>query len=58
VLKKILLYDGSSHGRSYTLDVKGPLIKDLTLFAVSPDGLRLAILNDDYVEVLRLPPLQ
>lgn len=58
VLKKILLYDGPSHGRSYTLDVKGPPIRDLTLFAVSPDGLQLAILNDDSVEVLRLPPLE
>jgi hypothetical protein len=57
VLKKIFLYD-SSHQKSYTIDLKGPTIKNLTLLAVSPDGLQLAILNDNSVEVIQLPPLQ
>lgn len=55
-LKEILVYDSPSQERSYTLDLKGPTIKDLALLAVSPDGLRLAILNGDSVEVLQLPP--
>jgi hypothetical protein len=58
VLKEILLYDAPFYTRSYVLELKGPKIKDLTLLAVSPDGLRLAVLNDDSVEVLQLPPLQ
>jgi len=58
VLRQVLLYDAPFRGRSYILDVKGPPIKDQTLFALSPDGLQLAILNDESVEVLKLPPLQ
>jgi hypothetical protein len=58
VLRQVLLYDAPFRGRSYTLDVKGSPIKDQTLFALSPDGLQLAILNDESVEVLKLPPLQ
>jgi hypothetical protein len=58
VLKKILVYDAPFHARSYTLDYKGPPIKDPTHFALSPDGSQIAILNDESVEVLRLPPLQ
>jgi hypothetical protein len=57
VLKRILLYDGPPHRRSYTLDVKGPQIKGMTQFAVSPDGSRLAILNNQSIEVLQLPPV-
>jgi hypothetical protein len=57
VLKKIFLYD-SSHQKSYTVELQGPTIKNLTLFAVSPDGLQLAILNDNSVEVIQLPPLR
>jgi hypothetical protein len=56
-LKKIFLYD-SSHQKSYTVDIQGPAIKNLTLLAVSPDGLQLAILNDNSVEVIQLPPLR
>ena len=58
LLKNIFLYDRPSYKRSYTLNVKGPPIKNLTLFAISPDGLQLAILNDNSVEVFQLPALQ
>jgi hypothetical protein len=57
VFKRILLYDAPFHSLSYTLEIKGPDIKDLTKLAISPDGLKLAILNDDSVEVVQLPPL-
>ena len=56
LLKKILVYDAPFHARSYTLDYKGPPIKDPTHFALSPDGLQLAILDGESVEVLHLPP--
>jgi|HubBroStandDraft_6_1064221.scaffolds.fasta_scaffold87814_2 hypothetical protein len=58
VLKKILLYDAPFHGLSYVLDFQGPVIKEASLLALSPDGLQLAILNDESVEVVRLPALQ
>jgi hypothetical protein len=57
VLKQILLYDFPFREPSYTLDLN-PNIKELhTLFALSPDGQRLAILNDQFVEVFQLPPI-
>ena len=57
VLRKVFVHDGQSEGWSYELEVKGAAIKNLTLFAISPDG-QLAVLNDDSVEVFPLPPSQ
>jgi hypothetical protein len=57
VLKNIVLYDAPFNAPSFTLHRKGPVIRDLTLFAPSPDGLQLAILNGNFIEVLRLPPI-
>lgn len=57
VLRQIVVYDISSQIKTQALDVKGPRIQDQMQFAISPDGLRIAILNADYLEVLRLPPL-
>jgi hypothetical protein len=37
--------------------VNGPPIRGLASMAVSPDGLRLAILADRWVDLLPLPPL-
>lgn len=45
VLEKLLVYDAPFRGPSYVLDLKGPVMKDLTTLAISPDGSRLAILN-------------
>jgi hypothetical protein len=57
VLKQILLYDFPFRELSYTLDLK-PNIRELdTLFALSPDGQQLAILNDQSLAVFQLPPL-
>src|SRR5580704_1088280 len=55
VLEKILLYDAPFHGLAYALDIEGPKIKELTQLAISPDGLTLAVLNDEFVEVFQLP---
>jgi hypothetical protein len=38
------------------LKVKGPKIEEEMLFAISPHGAKLAILNDKHVELLELPP--
>jgi hypothetical protein len=57
ILNQVFVYDiGSDSIRSLPLGVKGPKIEDDMLFAISPDGLRLAILNNRHVEVLALPP--
>jgi hypothetical protein len=58
VLKQILAYDLTPGGRHYVLDVKGPRIKGEMKFALSPDGTRLAVLNNETVEVFDLPPVQ
>ena len=57
VLKTLLVYDLSSN-QHYVLDVKGPKIKGEMKFALSPDGSRLAVLNNETVEVFDLPPVQ
>jgi hypothetical protein len=57
ILRRILIHDGSLAGWSYSLDVKGPTIMGLAQFAISPDGRRLAVMNDGSVEMLELPPL-
>ncbi len=56
LLQTILLYDAPFHALSFVLNVEGPRIKGLTQFAISPDGSKLAILNDEAIEVLPLPP--
>jgi hypothetical protein len=58
LLQRIFLYDVPFDRTSFVLDVEGPAVKGLTQFAVSPDGTRLAILNDEALEVLQLPPLK
>jgi hypothetical protein len=55
-LKQLVVYDLSLHGRSHTLDVEGPRVKGTAQFALSPDGMRFAILNDSAVELLPLAP--
>jgi len=54
-LSKILVYDPPFHGLSRVLDVKGAKIKDLTLLALSPDGYKLAVLNDESIYLFDLP---
>lgn len=58
VLEKILLYDAPFKGLSHEIAVQGPKIKERTQIAVSPDGSHLAILNDEFLEIIQLPPLQ
>lgn len=55
VLKQILVYDAPFERRSYTLELKSNIKENNTLFALSPDGSRLAILNNEIVEVVKLP---
>lgn len=54
-LKRIAVYDVKPQVSSYILDVRGPKIKDEMYFAVSPDGSRIAVLNNGFVEVFSLP---
>lgn len=58
LLKQILLYDTASRSWSHTLDIRGPNIKDKMDFALSPDGSRLAVLNNEILYLFALPPLQ
>jgi hypothetical protein len=55
VLKQIFVYDIGSQIRSKAFDVKGPKIQNDMQFAISPDGTRIAILNDECVETFALP---
>jgi hypothetical protein len=57
VLKTILVYDVSLHAKSHTLEVKGQKIKDEMQFAMSPDGSKLAVLSNEFVQVFQLPDL-
>lgn len=56
LLQKIYIYDAPFHEVGFVLEVGGPKSRGLTPFAVSPDGSKLAILNDESIEVLQLPP--
>lgn len=56
VLKQIAVYDVGDKVRWHRIDVEGPRIKDQMEFALSPDGLQLAVLNNETVEVFQLPP--
>jgi hypothetical protein len=57
VLKTLLVFDIPSTRPSYVLRVGGPKVEDETYFALSPDGRRLATLDDMHVEVFELPPV-
>lgn len=57
VLMQIFVYDiGSQIIQSKALDLKGPKIQNDMQFAISPDGAKLAILNDEFLEMFELPP--
>jgi hypothetical protein len=57
-LKKILLYDAPFNGTPAPLDLPDLPIKGLAALALSPDGLQLAILNNEVVELIQLPSIQ
>ena len=62
-LKNISVYDAPFHERSYRLRVEGPKIRSISSksvaeLALSPDGLKLAILYDESVYLFQLPPLK
>jgi hypothetical protein len=54
VLKQVFVYDIDSHIKSKSLDVKGPKIQNDMQFAIS-DGTKLSIINDEFVEMFKLP---
>lgn len=56
VLKQLFVYDIGSHIRTWVLDVKGPRIQKEMQFAISPDGSKLAVLNNEFVEMFDLSP--
>jgi hypothetical protein len=55
VLKQIFVDDIGSRIQSKAWDVKGPKIQNDMQFAISPDGTKLAILNNEFVLVFNLP---
>ena len=55
LLQRIYIYDAPFQELAFVLDVGGAKSKGLMRFAVSPDGSKLAILNDESIEVLQLP---
>jgi hypothetical protein len=57
VLKRIILYDSPFHQIAYILDLSGPKIQDLAYMAMSPNGLQLAILKNESLELIKLPPI-
>lgn len=56
VLEKLLVYDTRPQLRGFVLDVKDTKIRDFPLFALSPDGSLLAVVNEGVIQVLMLPP--
>lgn len=58
VLDKFLVYDSPFVGVSHVLNVKGPKFRDTMLFAISPNGSKLAVLNGESLYVFQLPPLK
>jgi hypothetical protein len=57
-LDTISVYDAPFRERSYLLKVKGPKIRGGAQLALSPDGSKLAILDEETVYVFPLPPLK
>lgn len=57
-IKKILVFDAPFQGLSYELDIDPLKAEGETLFAISPDGRRLAILNLETIRVFELPPVR
>lgn len=58
VLKQVFIYDIDSHIQSMALSLKGSRIQNDMYFAVSPDGSKLAVLSDEFLQVFRLPLLR
>ena len=57
-LTTISVYDAPFRERSCLLVVKGPKIRGGAQLALSPDGSKLAILDEETVSVFALPPLK
>lgn len=55
VLKRIMVYDLSSRSWVYMVDSKQVDLKNVSGFALSPNGSRLALRRDGFVELYRLP---
>jgi hypothetical protein len=52
------VYDAPFRERSCLLVVKGPKVREGAQLALSPDGSKLAILDEEAVSVFALPPLK
>jgi len=56
VLREVFVYDIGTTVKLTAIQLKGQKIQDQMQFAISPDGLNLAILNNEFVEIYKLPP--
>ena len=57
-LTTISVYDAPFRERSYLLKVKDTKIRQFAKLALSPDGSKLAILEEETVYIFQLPPLK
>ena len=55
VLKRIMVFDLPTSRWVYSLDSKSVDLKYVSGFAVSPDGLRLGVMRNGFVEMYELP---
>ena len=56
VLKQFRIFDIGTQIQTQLVDVGGKKIQDEMQFAISPDGSKLAILSNEFVQVFELPP--
>jgi len=57
VLKRIFLFDAPFHGLSYVINLKPTVSGGEMQFALSPDGLDVAILDGESLQLFKLPAL-
>jgi hypothetical protein len=55
VLKRIQIYDVATLGTLFVLDDRSAKLQSVSDFGLSPDGSRLAILRDGFIEVYATP---
>jgi hypothetical protein len=55
ILKRVQIYDVATLGSLFVLDEKSVNLQSVSDFGLSPDGSRLAILRDGFIEVYATP---